>query len=68
MATSQKENTLILQMGKYKKDDITDLRYGEGKIFKKVESVIEQLQEAGHISDNYQPIIVVTKRKKESNF
>lgn len=68
MATAQKENTLILRMGKCKKDDIDDLRYGEGKLFKKIEYVLEQLQESGQLSDNYQPIIVVTKKKKEKDW
>lgn len=64
MASVQKENTIILQMGKYKKDDVDDLRYGEGKIFKKIGYVLEQLQESGQLSENYQPIIVITKKKK----
>ncbi|NEQ69877.1 MAG: hypothetical protein F6J86_03220 [Symploca sp. SIO1B1] len=68
MATAQKENTLILRMGKFKKDDIDDLRYGEGRIFKKIEYVLEQLQESGQLSENYQPIIVVTKKKKEKDW
>ncbi|NEQ70123.1 MAG: hypothetical protein F6K21_32460 [Symploca sp. SIO2D2] len=68
MATAQKQNTIILRMGKHKKDDIDDLRYGEGKIFKKIEYVLEQLQESGQLSENYQPIIVVTKKKKEKDW
>ncbi|NEP58849.1 MAG: hypothetical protein F6K31_17820 [Symploca sp. SIO2G7] len=68
MATIQKQNTLILRMGKFKKDDIDDLRYGEGKIFKRIEYILEELQDAGQISENYQPIIVITKRKNEKDF
>ena len=55
-------------MGKFKKDDIDDLRHGEGRIFKKIEYVLEQLQESGQLSENYQPIIVVTKKKKEKDW
>jgi len=68
MATLQKQNTIILRMGKFKKDDIDDLRYGEGKIFKKIEYVVEELQQSGQVSENYQPIIVITKKKKEKDW
>jgi hypothetical protein len=68
MATKQKENTIILEMDKASKDDIIDLRYGEGKLFNKIARVIEQLKEAGEIGDNAQPIIVITKKKDEKDW
>ncbi|NES83359.1 MAG: hypothetical protein F6K10_19230 [Moorea sp. SIO2B7] len=67
-ATAQKENTIILHIGKANKDDINDLRYGEGKLMKKIEYVIEQLKKSGNISENYQPIIVITKKKAEKDW
>ncbi|NET59123.1 MAG: DUF3713 domain-containing protein [Symploca sp. SIO2E6] len=68
MATAQRENTLILKIGKHKKDDIDDLRDGEGRIFKKIEYVLEKLQASGQLSENYQPIIVITKKKNEKDW
>lgn len=66
MATTQKENTIILEVSG-KSDDIKDLRYGEGKLFKKIKKTIEALKEDGTVGKNVQPIIVVVKKKKSSD-
>lgn len=63
MATRQEANTIILEMSA-RKDDIDDLRYGEGKLFRKVGSVIEQLKDSGEVGENIQPFIVIVKEKK----
>ena len=68
MATAQKQNTIILKMAKAKKDDVDDLRDGEGKLMKKIEYTLEQLKESGQIQENYQPIIVITKQKSEKEW
>ncbi|MEM1168614.1 MAG: hypothetical protein AAGJ08_05910 [Cyanobacteria bacterium P01_H01_bin.35] len=62
--TSQMANTIILDFGSAEKDDIKDLRYGQGKIFKKVAKAIEQLKDAGEIGENVQPVIAIIKQKK----
>ncbi|MDY7006751.1 MAG: hypothetical protein SWX82_23205 [Cyanobacteriota bacterium] len=63
--TRQVPNTVILEYdGSAKSDDISDLRRGEGKIFRRVGQTIEQLKESGEVSDNIQPIIVILKKKK----
>ena len=64
-ATAQKQNTLILKMVA-KSDDVKDLRRGTGKMMRKIEYTLENLQESGQLSDNYQPIIVITREKSES--
>lgn len=64
----QTANTVILDFGSAKKDDIDDLRDGEGRLFKKAEKVMDDLQEAGHVSDNVQPIIVIIKKKVEKGW
>ncbi|MBP0014148.1 hypothetical protein PN466_10660 [Roseofilum reptotaenium CS-1145] len=68
MATAQKENTIILEIGNAKKDDIDDLRYGEGKLFKRIQSTIERLKDDGQVGENAQPIIVIVKKKKEKDW
>ncbi|MDJ1183556.1 hypothetical protein [Roseofilum casamattae] len=65
MVTKQQANTIILDFGSARKDDITDLRYGEGKLFKKVAKVVETLQDKGEVQENVQPIIVIVTKKSE---
>lgn len=61
----QEANTIILEFPAAKSDDIKDLRKGEGKIFKKIAKTIEQLQEAGEIGENVQPVIAIVNKKKK---
>ncbi|NEP14677.1 MAG: hypothetical protein F6K14_31675 [Symploca sp. SIO2C1] len=68
MATMQRANTIILELGTSSSDDIKDLRYGEGRLFRKVGMIIEQLQESGEVGDNVQPIIVITKKKSSKDW
>ena len=67
-AIAQKENTIILEFGSAKSDDIKDLRYGEGRLFKRIAYVIESLKEEGQVGENVQPIIVIFKEKKENDW
>jgi len=66
-ATAQMENAVILKTIA-KKDDVKDLRRGAGKIIKRTESMLEKLKESGQLSDNYQPIIVITREKREKDW
>ncbi len=68
MAIPQTANTIILEMPAAKKDDIEDLKNGEGKLFKKLSKTIEELKEAGHVDENVQPIIVIVPRKEDNKF
>ncbi|MBS9773420.1 MAG: hypothetical protein J7F05_24145 [Trichodesmium erythraeum GBRTRLIN201] len=61
----QYRNPVVLEFGGADSDDISDLRRGEGKLFKRIEQIIAQLQEQGDVGENIQPIIVVTKKKKK---
>ncbi|NEP41604.1 MAG: hypothetical protein F6K35_21170 [Okeania sp. SIO2H7] len=64
-AISREPNTIILEFSGAKSDDIYDLRRGEGKIFRRIAKVLEQLKESGEVGENVQPIIVVVKEKRE---
>ena len=61
----QYRNPVVLQYSGADSDDISELRRGQGKIFRSVEAQITKLQEKGKISENIQPIIVITKKKKK---
>ena len=60
----QEANTIILEFSGADSDDIDDLRRGGGKIFQRIARTIEMLQAEGKASENVQPIIVITKKKK----
>ncbi|NER04430.1 MAG: hypothetical protein F6K17_18355 [Okeania sp. SIO3C4] len=59
----QVPNTVILDFGSAKSDDVSDLCRGEGKVFEKISEKIEELKSSGEVSDNIQPIIVIFKKK-----
>jgi len=61
----QHRNPVVLEFSGADSDDIYDLRRGQGRIFRSVEAQITKLQEKGQISENIQPIIVITKKKKK---
>ena len=63
-SAKQEANTVILEFGGAKSDDIDDLRRGDGKMFRRIGKTIEELQKSGQVSDNIQPIIVILKKKK----
>lgn len=56
---------VTLDFGSFDKDDINDLREGEGKIFKRITKTIATLQKEGQLSENIQLVIAVTKKKKK---
>jgi len=67
MAMIQTENTVIVEIGSAKKDDLEDLRYGEGKLFKAIAKAVEDLRESGQVGENVQPIVVIVKEKKDKD-
>ncbi|NET45422.1 hypothetical protein [Okeania sp. SIO2B3] len=62
---TQQANTIILEMTGADKDDIYDFRRGEGKIFRRIRSMIEQLKEQGEVDENAQPVIAIVQKKKD---
>ena len=61
----QHRNPVVLEFSGADSDDLYDLRRGQGRIFRSVEAQITKLQEKGQISENIQPIIVITKKKRK---
>ena len=68
VAQTQQANTIILDLGSASKDDITDLRYGEDKLLKRIAKAIESLKQSGEISEDAQPVIAIVKKKSERSF
>ncbi|WP_208491939.1 DUF6200 domain-containing protein [aff. Roholtiella sp. LEGE 12411] len=60
----KKANTIILEFGSQKKDLIRDFRQGRGRLFKKVTQAISELQKAGEIDNDVQPVIAIVRQKK----
>lgn len=65
---AQTANTIILEMPGAKKDDIEDLKRGEGKLFKKLAKTMEDLKTAGQVEENAQPIIIIVPKKPDNKF
>lgn len=65
---AQTANTIILEMPGAKKDDIEDLKRGEGKLFKKLAKTMEDLKNAGQVEENAQPIIIIVPKKQDNKF
>jgi len=61
----QHRNPVVLEISGADSDDVYDLRRGQGKIFLRIKDTIAKLQEKGKISENIQPIIVITKKKRK---
>jgi len=62
----QTQNTVIVNYGSAKKDDVDDLLRGEGKLLRSISSVMEQLKQADQVSQNAQPVIFIVQKKKDS--
>ncbi|NET42776.1 hypothetical protein [Okeania sp. SIO2B3] len=62
----QKTNTIILQMNGTKSKDIRNLRKGQGKIFKNIGKILEQLKATGKTPEDAQPIIIMVRKKSKS--
>jgi len=63
--TSEENNTVLLDMGKQKPKRVKQLRKGKGKLLDDVYTAIEELQEAGVIGANAQPVVVIVERKSD---
>jgi hypothetical protein len=54
---------LILDLGKRKRKQVTELRRGEGQLMADVLETLDQLRTAGTLGLNAQPVIVVVREK-----
>ncbi|MDJ1183558.1 lipase family protein [Roseofilum casamattae] len=66
-AEVQPENTVIVNYGSAKKDDVDDLLNGEGKLLAGISGIMKNLKEAGQVSQSAQPVIFLVKKKKSDD-
>lgn len=59
----QEANTILLNYGKAKNDDIKDLYRGEGKLLDGICDVVAQLKQSGDVEKNAQPLVVIVEKK-----
>ncbi|NEP82192.1 MAG: lipase family protein [Okeania sp. SIO3B3] len=60
----QKANTIVMNYGKAKEDDIEDLFNGEGKLLAKISDTVAELKQSGKIEKTAQPLVVVVEKQK----
>jgi len=58
-------NPIILEFGSFDNDDIKDLRYGKGKIYKRIVKMLDKLKADGTVSEDAQPVISLVKQKQK---
>lgn len=61
----QKPNTVVVEYGKAKEDDIKDLLNGEGKLLNNISDVVAELKLSGTVEQNAQPLLVIIEKKKD---
>ena len=61
---STASSPIIIDMGKKKKKDIKRLRKGTGKLMDDVDNCIQELKDAGEITESVRPVVVVVAEKQ----
>ena len=61
----QEANTILLNYGKAKNDDIKDLYRGEGKLLDGISDVVAELKQSGDVEKNAQPLVVIVEKKRD---
>ncbi len=61
----QEANTILVDYGKVKNDDIKDLYRGEGKLLEGISDVVAQLKQSGDVERNAQPLVLIVEKKKD---
>ncbi|MDJ0515251.1 MAG: hypothetical protein QNJ74_03000 [Trichodesmium sp. MO_231.B1] len=63
--SQQKANTVVIEYGKAKKEDIKDLFNGEGKLLNNISDVVAQLKLSGSVEENVQPLLFIIEKEKD---
>ena len=64
--TRSETSTVVLDLGKQKPKRVKKLRKGKGRLMDDVHAAIEELQEAGVIGADAQPVVVIVERKSDT--
>jgi len=65
-ATPTSDAPVVVDLGKQKKKLVKALRQGSGELLDEIQAAIGEIQRAGRISAQAQPVIVVVSEKPKS--
>ena len=65
-ATYATEAPVIIDLGKHGRKSVKALRRGQGKLMADVSRCIQDLQAAGTVSANAQPVIIIVRQRRRS--
>ncbi len=65
-STAQGDAPVIVDLGKQKKKRVRELREGSGKLLDEIRGAISELQRAGRVASNAQPVVVVVVEKPKA--
>jgi len=60
---AQRDELTIVDMGKKSRKAVRDLRRGKGRLMDDIEDTIDELREAGAISESAHPLVVIVERR-----
>ncbi len=55
---------LIVDLGKQKGKRVKDLRRGQGPLLRKVRRAVENMNNAGLLADDAEPLLVIVERRR----
>src|SRR6185437_2113927 len=58
-----REELTIVDMGKKSRKAVRDLRKGKGRLMDDIEDTIEELRDAGAISETAHPLVIIVERR-----
>jgi hypothetical protein len=62
---AEKQNPIVLDLGKHKRKSVKQLRRGEGKLLNEALESIQELQRVGTIPQSAQPVILIVREKSK---
>lgn len=66
--TASSNPPVIIDLGEKSRKNVKRLKRGEGRLLAQVQEAIRELQAAGRVASNAQPVIVVVEREKDGLF
>lgn len=63
ITNSKVGSAIVIDLGKKKRKQVNQLRKGKGRLMRKVQRIIEELQAYGDLPDASRPIIIIAEKK-----
>jgi hypothetical protein len=64
----QSAEPVIIDLGRKRRRLVKELREGRGKLMTDINTCIQELRDAGTISETAQPVIVIVRQKRRNMF